>query len=100
MPENECELWREKRFALFRDGNVNVSGAFDRVVIFKENGKVCRAVIYDYKSDRFKDASQAAVYRPQMASYRKSLAGLLQLPPESVECHICALRLKEVIRIF
>ncbi|MBR7131499.1 MAG: UvrD-helicase domain-containing protein [Lentisphaeria bacterium] len=100
MPENECELWREKRFALFRDGNVNVSGAFDRVVIFKENGKVCRAVIYDYKSDRFKDASQVESYRPQMASYRKSLAGLLQLPPESVECHICALRLKEVIRIF
>ena len=61
------------------------------------NGRAVRAEIYDFKSDNFASAEEYSIYTPQMTSYQHSLAKLLDLPLKAVSCHICALKIKEVI---
>ncbi|MBE6359434.1 MAG: hypothetical protein E7057_09360 [Lentisphaerae bacterium] len=93
----DCELWREKRFIRQDENGVIIPGAFDRVLIHRENGRAVRAEIYDFKSDNFASAEEYSIYISQMTSYQHSLAKLLDLPLKAVSCHICALKIKEVI---
>ena len=39
----DCELWREKRFIRQDENGVIIPGAFDRVLIHRENGRAVRA---------------------------------------------------------
>ena len=99
-PGKECEVWREKRFIRKKAGNKIVPGAFDRVVIFRENGEISAAQIIDFKSDRMDNREDFLIYAPQLASYRESLSSLLDLPEEKISCRICALRSKQIIELF
>lgn len=99
-PGKECEVWREKRFIRKKAGNKIVPGAFDRVVIFRENGEISAAQIIDFKSDRMDNREDFLIYAPQLASYRESLSSLLDLPEEKISCRICALRSKQIIDLF
>lgn len=98
-PAGNCEVWRERRFLLKTPAGELVPGAFDRVMIFRENGSVSRAVITDFKSDDLKQPEAFAVYFPQLTSYRRSLAILLDLPESQISCQICALRLNQIIPV-
>ena len=95
----EKEVWCEKRFLLRNPQGEIIPGAFDRVVIFKENGIPAAAEIFDYKSDNMQSAAEFAVYFPQLKLYRESLAQMLALPPEKIACRILALKIKEVITV-
>lgn len=98
-PGGETEVWREKAFILKNSRNQQVSGAFDRVVIFREKGKITGAEIYDYKSDNIATTDGFDIYFPQLISYRQSLAILLNIPENMIQCRICALKLNAVIDI-
>ncbi len=95
----ECEVWNERRF-LLRDSNNNiVPGAFDRVVIHRENGTVVRAEIFDWKSDDLAGAEDFLIYSGQLKLYRESLAVLLALPQSAISCNIVSLKLKQLIPV-
>ena len=54
-PPGNVNLWREKRFEVVI-GNRWVSGAFDRVVVSRDqNGKALEATVLDFKSDEVAD---------------------------------------------
>lgn len=82
-PEDNIELWKEKRFEIILDGKL-VTGVFDRVVVMRDSkGSPTGATIVDYKSDRISEESefQDAVrrYSEQMRLYAQALSGILML---------------------
>jgi ATP-dependent helicase/nuclease subunit A len=86
------DLWREKRFEVVA-GNRWVSGAFDRVVVSRDDGgKPLRATIIDFKSDEVSDdaslAELARQYRPQMEAYRGALSRMLGLAQAKVSLRL------------
>ncbi|MBE6364225.1 MAG: hypothetical protein E7053_00575 [Lentisphaerae bacterium] len=99
QPDGEYELWCERRFLLVNHRGETVPGAFDRVVIFKENGVPVSAHIIDYKSDRFDSPEEFAIYFPQLTSYRESLAMLLNIPGSAIRCSIFALKIRQIIDV-
>jgi ATP-dependent exoDNAse (exonuclease V) beta subunit len=81
--DESVEVWREKSFATMLDG-VLVSGAFDRVVIVRDdNGAARRATLFDFKTGDHSDAITES-YRPQLHCYREVLCQTLNLPPEKI----------------
>jgi ATP-dependent helicase/nuclease subunit A len=87
---SEPELWRERRFAV-RIGDALVNGAFDRVSITRENGRVAAAHLIDFKIDPADEGSLPAlveVYRPQVQSYRSALAAMLGLPLPAIRAQL------------
>jgi ATP-dependent helicase/nuclease subunit A len=87
-PSGNVTLWREKRFEIVI-GNRWVSGAFDRVVVSRDqSGKALRARVLDFKSDEVPGeaavADRAKQYRPQMETYRGALSRMLGLQPDKV----------------
>ena len=93
----DAEIWSEKRFLLKDPADDLVPGAFDRVVIHRENGVPVRAEIYDWKSDDLDAPEKFNIYAGQLQSYRRSLAQLLDIPEHAVSTFVCALKLKKVI---
>ncbi len=71
------------------DGNRWVSGAFDRVVVSRDqNGKALAATVLDFKSDEVTDDASLAElgrqYRSQMEAYRDALSRMLGLKKDQV----------------
>lgn len=93
----DAEVWSEKRFLLKDPAGDLVPGAFDRVVIHRENGVPVQAEIYDWKSDDLDAPEKFDIYAGQLQSYRRSLAQLLDIPEHAVSTFVCALKLKKVI---
>ena len=75
------ELWRERRFAVLDESEQRaelLTGSFDRVVLWRDAaGNALRAMIVDFKTDRFSSAEERvqieARYAPQLEAYRKAL---------------------------
>ncbi len=87
-PADHAEVWREKKFELVLDDQW-ITGTFDRVVIRRDReGRAVSARILDYKTNQVEDETslQEAVehYRPQMDLYRRVLARLLSLQPDTI----------------
>ncbi len=87
-PAGRAEAWRERKFEVVL-GDRWVSGAFDRVVVSRdEAGKLLEATVMDFKSDEVAGAAGLEVlagqYRPQMEAYRSALSRMLGLPPARV----------------
>jgi ATP-dependent exoDNAse (exonuclease V) beta subunit len=87
-PPGNPELWQERKFEVV-DGNRWVSGAFDRVVVSRnERGRVSAATVLDFKSDEVSDDASLAElgkqYKPQMETYRNALYRMLGLQPAKV----------------
>ena len=104
QPEGEAELWREKRFEIVLENEEWLSGAFDRVVIERDaTGKVTRAAVIDYKSDRVVvgPAMDRAVetYRPQLRLYGRALSRILRLPESRIALRILFTRTGEVKKV-
>ena len=75
------ELWRERRFAVLDESGPRaelLTGSFDRVVLWRDAaGNPLRAMIVDFKTDRFSSAEERvqieARHAPQLEAYRKAL---------------------------
>jgi ATP-dependent helicase/nuclease subunit A len=101
-PAGRAELWREKAFEIILDGGNWVTGAFDRVTVFRdERGRAVRAAILDYKSDRVDDPRRldraAEKYRPQLALYGRALSLILGLPPARIGLQLLFTRPARVV---
>ncbi len=78
-PEGFVDLWCEKAFEVFADGEW-VSGRFDRVTFFRNTaGELCAEVI-DFKTS-LKNPER---YDGQLAAYRRAVTALTGIPPERV----------------
>ena len=82
----ECELWRERAFAVRRDRHL-VQGQFDRVMIFRKSGKILGAKLIDFKTypvttDQL--ASAVKRHTPQMNAYRDALSAMLDIKSDIV----------------
>jgi len=92
-PKGECELWRERPFVVRIEEPTAtlVSGRFDRVHVFREEGRAMRAMILDFKTDREDEASLRERYHAQMDTYRLALAQMLDLPSDCITCALVAI---------
>lgn len=85
------KLWRERRFAVRREGQL-ITGTFDRVVVYtREDGTPTRADLIDFKTDSHLHGSiQEKVdrYRPQMNAYRAALSALLKIDPVAIRARL------------
>ncbi len=81
----QLDLWREKRFAVRRNGGL-VSCAFDRVVICRDElGMPVRVQLVDYKSDCSSEPDYyRSAYSAQLERYGAVLESLFQVPVERV----------------
>ena len=83
-------LWRERRFMARLDDRL-VTGSFDRVHLWHDDGKPVRALLIDYKTDRVDDASlNASVmrYADQLELYRQALCAMLGIEAKQVEAKL------------
>ena len=94
-PEGFVELWRERPFEVFDDGEW-ISGRFDRVVFYSkpeesaldrdlQSQPVLHAEVQDIKTGRPKPD---AFYEPQMAAYRRAVHLLTKIPLERITSRI------------
>ncbi|MCE9614151.1 MAG: UvrD-helicase domain-containing protein [Lentisphaerae bacterium] len=88
-PTGNVDLWREQRFELILTDGRWVRGAFDRVVVQRDNsGRPTQAAIIDYKSDRVSTDAQfrkaADHYHDQLALYARVVAHIAGLPPAQI----------------
>lgn len=86
---DEVEVWRERPYALRRDGFVT-NGIMDRVLVKRnKNGEAESAMIYDFKTDRL-DPNRSAEeqllekYHAQLQLYREALSLLEGLELEQI----------------
>jgi ATP-dependent helicase/nuclease subunit A len=91
-PAGNVTLWREKKFEVVI-GNRWVSGAFDRVVVLRDQkGKALGATVLDFKSDEVPDDAAVKAlttqYRSQMESYRSALSRMLGLGVAKVDSRL------------
>jgi ATP-dependent exoDNAse (exonuclease V) beta subunit len=82
------EVWRERRFAVVL-GTELMNGSFDRVVLGLDAiGRVCRATILDFKTDRVTEGPEreerARYYQPQLDAYALALGKLTGLPADAI----------------
>ncbi len=87
-PAGVVTLWREKKFEIVL-GDHWLSGAFDRVVVFRDDGgRPVRAIVLDFKSDEVSGSGDlrflAERYRSQMNLYKSALARILALAPDRI----------------
>jgi ATP-dependent exoDNAse (exonuclease V) beta subunit len=95
LESTEIELWRERRFRLVLDAGTPrarlVSGAFDRVAIARERGRVVRAELVDFKTDRVGEAEldvRVEFYRPQIEAYRAALSRILGIGGQAISARL------------
>ena len=102
-PPCAVDLWRETSFELVFDGQW-ISGTFDRVVFFEEQGRR-KAEILDFKSNRRRDNEAEAdfanrmqeTYGSQMASYCQALTHLSGLAPCDIRCTLLLIDTLQVV---
>jgi ATP-dependent helicase/nuclease subunit A len=100
-PAGTAELWRERRFEVVLGGDW-VSGAFDRVVVERDDaGAPARVTVIDYKSNQVSTEEQvqaaAAGYAAQMNLYRRTLAVMFRMDPARIRCRLVFTRPGRVV---
>lgn len=87
------QVLREHPFAV-REGNILLSGKFDRLIVGKDQDGEVKAEIIDFKTDYFPPDQQEekiAYYSPQLDAYRRAAAKLLSLPMQRIEMQLAFL---------
>ncbi|MBI1371046.1 MAG: AAA family ATPase [Planctomycetes bacterium] len=83
-PAGAVRVLREAPFAV-RDGQVMMTGLFDRLVLTEMDGQVTHAHIIDFKTDAADDVTDITeFYRPQIAAYRRAAAAMYELDPKAI----------------
>jgi len=83
-----------------------ISGTFDRVVFFEEQGQR-RAEIFDFKSNRRRPGESAAdfeqririTYEVQMANYRSALSHLSGLAEDAIRCTLLLTATRQAVPV-
>lgn len=92
----DATVQTEVRFLHRAKGRL-VEGVIDRLVVLRENHRVTRAEIIDWKTDSVPDAEVLAAliehYRPQMEAYRAAVAADYRLDPGAVDVRLVLLDL-------
>jgi RecB family exonuclease len=87
------ELHRERSFAV-RDGDVLLSGTFDRLVALYDGNRAVGADVLDYKTDDVPGDDPRAIdarveqYRPQLEAYRRAVVRLWGVDPARVSARL------------
>lgn len=91
-PSGDAKVWRERRFSVVipePSGSLTLcTGAFDRVVVRRGEGRVTSAEIIDYKADQFDAATlckRATLYGPQMNAYKRALGWITGLAQREIQ---------------
>ena len=98
-PAGTTELWREQAFDVVMDGVLH-SGVFDRVILHRTaDGRVERAVLVDFKTERPLPSPQEAVqaHRRQLTIYRQALSRMLGLPVEKIRAMVLFTATREAV---
>jgi ATP-dependent helicase/nuclease subunit A len=88
-----------------RTGEALLEGVIDRLVLVRENGRVVRAEVLDFKTDQLDGADPAALhkrveyYRPQLQAYRDAVVTLYDLEPPAVSAAVLMLEAGRVVEI-
>ena len=82
-PEGWVELWREKAFEVFTDGEW-ISGRFDRVTFWQNAAGELEAEIIDFKTS----VEHPERYDGQLAAYRQAVHALTRLPLERISARL------------
>lgn len=98
--ERNAEVWRERAFEVVLDG-AWITGVFDRVRVERDaGGRVVRASVFDFKTDRAEaDTELAPLVRrhaPQLNLYRRVAAVLTGLREQAVTCQIVFTRSQRI----
>lgn len=98
-----AEVWRERAFEVVLD-DAWITGVFDRVMIERDTtGRVLRATVFDFKTDRVEGEAgiNAAVARhtAQLQLYRRVVAILVGVPPETVSAEIVFTHIQRRVRL-
>lgn len=96
-------VWRERAFEIVLDG-VWVTGVFDRVVLeFDARGRVARACVHDFKTDRVGSRADAVLagrrYLGQLDIYQKAVSRITGLAPGQVAAALVFTAIRESIGI-
>ncbi|MEZ6015869.1 MAG: UvrD-helicase domain-containing protein [Planctomycetota bacterium] len=89
-PDERAEVLAERSFDVdLSEGEATAAwrGAIDRLVLVRSGDRVVRAEVLDFKTDAVDAATvaaHAARYQPQLEAYRRVVAELYALSPESV----------------
>jgi len=102
-PSGAAEAWRERRFARVAGGKLE-AGAFDRVVVVRETGRVASARLVDFKTDRIagdgeRFAEAVARHTPQLRAYRRALAAVTALPETQIVAELFFLDLDRAVTV-
>jgi ATP-dependent exoDNAse (exonuclease V) beta subunit len=87
------EVKNEQPFA-YRDGDRLIVGTIDRLVRIYEGDRLIGADIIDFKTDLIEGkksrslAAKTEYYRPQVAAYRRAVAGMTGLAPEKITARL------------
>jgi ATP-dependent helicase/nuclease subunit A len=86
------EVWRERRFAVVLEHEL-MNGSFDRVVCgFDAKGRLVRAEILDFKTDRLDNDTEREerrlYYQPQLDAYARALNKLTDLPAIAIQTQL------------
>ncbi|MDP3073276.1 MAG: UvrD-helicase domain-containing protein [Opitutaceae bacterium] len=98
-----AEVWRERAFEVVLDG-AWVTGVFDRVLVERTgDGRVRRATVYDFKTERFPSGADAARHVAQHAGqlqlYRRAVAALTGAQLQAVAAEIVFTGLRQISSI-
>jgi ATP-dependent exoDNAse (exonuclease V) beta subunit len=95
-PAGQTELWRERRFVVELDSQI-LSGTWDRVVIVRNGNSIDRVELIDFKTDLLREPVAASIraehYRPQMLTYARALAAMLDWPLSAIQMELWFLTL-------
>lgn len=89
QPATPATVWLERAFS-YVHGDQFINGVFDRVVIHRDsNGKLLRAEIIDFKTDRIHSGNtlEQAIerHRPQLEAYRTALAKIVGMDEATIK---------------
>lgn len=98
----QVELWRERAFAM-RLADGIVEGRIDRLVAVRSGGRIARAEVIDFKTDRLRETGDvqalAERHRPQIESYRAAAARWFALAAEQVVARVVYLDSGQVVAL-
>jgi ATP-dependent helicase/nuclease subunit A len=101
MRPDRAEVWRERAFEVVIDG-AWVTGVFDRVVIERDQtGRVLRATVFDFKTDRMADDAEVpavvARHAGQLNLYQRVVMVLAGLKAAEVAGKLVLTRLRRLV---
>ncbi|MDR2116592.1 MAG: PD-(D/E)XK nuclease family protein, partial [Planctomycetaceae bacterium] len=97
----------ERRFVVRLDNQQLLRGSIDRLVIFRQNGKIVGLEIIDYKTDHYDKTSDLAkfiaehqkMYAPQLKAYRDGMSKLYRIDPSAVSAKLLFIDIDYVQKI-